>query len=83
MNDFLIENFTKAPRGKKAIASQIGLCFIIASDILSQEIKLMACLLSADITLSAYKKHKYHSDNNNTSCNKKQAPAIVPPKIFA
>ena len=28
MNDFLIENFTKAPKGKKSIASQIGFCFI-------------------------------------------------------
>ncbi|MBQ5967497.1 MAG: MFS transporter [Clostridiales bacterium] len=30
MNDFLIENFTKAPKGKKAIASQIGFCLITA-----------------------------------------------------
>ena len=28
MNDYLIENFTKAPKGKKSIASQIGFCFI-------------------------------------------------------
>lgn len=30
MNDFLIENFTKAPKGKKAIASQIGFCLVTA-----------------------------------------------------
>ncbi len=34
MNDFLIENFTKAPKGKKAIASQIGFCLVTAIVIL-------------------------------------------------
>ena len=34
MNDYLIENFTKAPKGKKAIASQIGFCFVTAIVIL-------------------------------------------------
>ncbi len=34
MNDFLIENFTKAPKGKKAIASQIGFCLITSLVIL-------------------------------------------------
>ncbi|MBO4927767.1 MAG: hypothetical protein J5379_05895 [Clostridiales bacterium] len=34
MNDFIIENFTKPPRGKKAIASQIGFCLVTALIIL-------------------------------------------------
>jgi hypothetical protein len=34
MNDFLIENFTKAPKGKKSIASQIGFCFVTSLIIL-------------------------------------------------
>lgn len=34
MNDFLYENFAKAPKGKKAIANQIGFCFVTALVIL-------------------------------------------------
>ena len=34
MNDFLMENFTKVPKGKKAVASQIGFCFVTAIVIL-------------------------------------------------
>ncbi len=28
MNDYFVDNFTKAPRGKKAVASQIGFCLV-------------------------------------------------------
>ncbi|MBP5491365.1 MAG: MotA/TolQ/ExbB proton channel family protein [Clostridiales bacterium] len=34
MNDFLVDNFTKAPKGKKAKANQIGFCLITALVIL-------------------------------------------------
>ena len=34
MNDFFVDNFTKAPKGKKAVASQIGFCLVTALVIL-------------------------------------------------
>lgn len=34
MNNFVYENFAKAPKGKKAIANQIGFCFVTALVIL-------------------------------------------------
>lgn len=41
MNDFFMDNFTKAPKGKKAVANQIGFCLITALVILFVVSKLV------------------------------------------